>query len=914
MSVTRRTAFGQRDQDATVWIVPLAQITARDTEIVGGKAANLGELIRAGLPVPEGFCVTTDAFRLWLGECRTAAGLLARLADLAPDQSREIAEVAGALRQTLTGHPLPHAVMRAIRATVQSHDPQAAWAVRSSATAEDSPQASFAGQHDTLLNVCGPEAVLTAVRRCWVSLFSDRAVAYRAKNRIDQRSAAMAVVVQQMVPADVSGVMFTADPVTGDARRVIIEGAFGLGEALVSGKVTPDRLVLDKDSLEFRERLVNPKTVAFVPRSAGGVEETLVPATHQTELCLDDVLARRLGELGRTAERHFGRSLDVEWAARDGQVFLLQARPITALSAPCGVESGIWTNANVVEALPDVVTPLSWSLMQVLLNDFLYPLMRRLGLDTEGQPLVDLIAGRAYLNVRLVSELVQKVAGPIRVDVAAAFGGQYGSLEQVLPPGSPRRPRLLGLRALCRLVKLTPWLIPGLFGQQRQIERWGQRVFGELAHAPASGLTDEQLAAHPAALLRVATLGAGNRTWAAAIWMAVGAVGGSTGVFLLARRWFGNAYGSLANRLIAGARGMNSAENGRELLRLAAWVRSQPELKRALLEPGSFAEIEKTVAKVPKGPDFLERWRTFMAGHGHQARGGMDIYQPRWSELPDFVLDMLRAYLQFDEASDPLSVQARQGREREALLADCLRRLCNPLKRWLFASLVRASRRGLAQRENVKNEGVRLVAILRRTALEAGRRLVARGVLREVGDVFFLRLEELGPALRGSPGLDVASVIAARKAEFAGHRLLSPPPLIVGRFDPGACAPAVPGSQTRTFHGVAVSPGLATGKARVILQADVSERLRPGEILVAPYTDPGWTPYFAVAAAIVVDVGGLLSHGSVVAREYGLPAVVNVGLATKFIKTGQTIRADGNRGVVTILEPTEVAPVRVGCI
>ncbi|MGA2863634.1 MAG: PEP/pyruvate-binding domain-containing protein [Verrucomicrobiota bacterium] len=902
VSGTPPPEFRAQRSAAAALVVPLARLTGQDQALAGGKAANLGEMLRASLPVPGGFCVTTAAFGLWLDGSGTATGLLERLAQLAPEAAREIREAAAALRQGLSASALPRPVEDAIRAAVEQHGPQMAWAVRSSATAEDLPEASFAGQHDSLLNVRGSEAVLAAVRRCWVSLFTDRAVFYRLKNRIPCRAAAMAVVVQEMVPAEVSGVIFTADPLTGDTRRMVIEGAPGLGEALVSGRVSPDRLVLDKETLRVLERTSTHKKAGSVPNEAGASHAGDVNGARPHEPCFNDAIIRRLGELARHAERLFGRPQDMEWAARGSQVFLLQSRPITAWPPARAAEPEVWTNANVVEALPDVVTPMSWSLLQVLLQDFLYPLMRRLDLNTGRRPLVDLIAGRAYMNVRAIIELVQKVAGPIQVDVTVAFGGLHSGLEQVIPPGSLRSRGSLGLQTLWRFVKLSGWLLPGLIRQQRLLERWGQRVFGDLARRSPARLSDEQLADHPLALLRLGALGEGDRTWAAAIWMAAGAVGGSTAVFHLAGKWLGDTDRSLANRLLGGATGMSSAENGLELLRLAAWARQHPELKQALLEPVPFAVLENKLPNLPKGPEFLARWRTFMACHGHQARGGMDIFQPRWSELPDFVLDMLRVYLRFDAASDPLAVQARQRRERETLLAACRQRLRNPLQRWLFTSLVRLSRRGLAQRENVKNAGVRLVACLRRAVCEAGRRLVERRVLRQRDDVFYLRLEELRPVLCGRPTFDVAAVIAARKAACARDRLLSPPPVIVGRYDPDLCEPVAAGTQTRTLQGLAVSPGLVTGRARVIDQADAANRVQPGEILVAPYTDPGWTPYFLAAAGLVVDVGGLLSHGSVVAREYGLPAVVNVGPATKLIKTGQRLQVDGHRGVVTILD------------
>ena len=882
---------GASPPGAAAWVVALDRAAGREGSLVGGKAANLGRLLEAGLPVPGGFCVTTAAFRLWLKANRDAVPLLDRLDRLAPTGTAAIRETAAALRRALAASPVPPPLQDAIRAAADqplrrgasaAHGSPGPWAVRSSATAEDLPGASFAGQHDSLLKVRGAEPLIEAVRRCWVSLYNERAVFYRLKNGIPHRAVAMAVVVQEMVPAEVSGVLFTADPVTGDATRLVIEGTAGLGESLVSGRVNPERCILDRRSL----RVIEP---------AGP------PRPH-----LSDALARRLGKLGLKAEGLFGRPQDLEWAARDGRAWLLQSRPITALppaarQAP-EPEVQVWTNANVMEAFPGVVVPMAWSLFEVILAQFLYPIVRRVGVGVDRRPLVALIAGRAYLNVRTLLELVQQTSGPLYVDATAAFGGLYAGLEKIIQPASAPRRGFPDLGQLWRLARLARWLLPGLVGQPRLIEQWTRRVARELARTAPASLSDEQLAARPFALLHLAVRPDSGRTAAAAVWMAAAAVGGSAALSHLVRRWLGDADGSLANRLLAGAEDMGSAENGLALLRLAAWARPHRELTQALLEPIPFAALQGRLAGLARGPEFLERWRAFMEAHGHQARGGMDLFQARWSEMPDFIMDSLRLYLSFDETSDPLALQASRRRERAALLTQCRLRLRNPLKRWLFALLVRISRRGLAQRENVKNEGVRLVAVVRRIALEVGRRLVERGLLSRPDEVFFLRLEELGPALAAPPAFDVATVVAARKADDARCQALSPPPVIVGHYDPDAPPPALAAPPSRILQGVPVSPGRVTGKARVILQADEAERVQPGEILVAPYTDPGWTPYFLAAAGIVVDVGGLLSHGSVVAREYGLPAVVNVGPATKLIRTGQRLEVDGNRGTVTILD------------
>jgi pyruvate,water dikinase len=918
--------MGRSEQCGEGWVTALDLLTADERIEAGGKAVHLGAMIRAGLPVPGGFCVLARGFRLW---CAADPGLgeaLARGEQWARGDGTEVGELGRWIRGRLEGLAVPGAVRDAIADECGRRGVDVAWAVRSSASVEDAPGASFAGQHDTWLNVRGAEAVVAAVQRCWVSMFTDRALAYRGRMGLGHDGSAMAVVVQEMVDAEVSGVMFTGDPAGGGGRRIVLEATYGLGEALVGGKVSPDRIEVDRTTLGVGEAVVGSKAIEMRMGDSGGVIERVVPVARRGQLCLEEGPAQRLGELGIEVERLFGGPQDIEWAVAGGQVFLLQARPITTRSGLVqagqrpvgqgetgagliGPDTDIWTNANAMEALPDVVTPMAWSMMEVLLREFLHPLMRRLGLDPGGPALVGLIAGRAYLNVRCIHALVRRVSASTCAEVARAFGGEFAAVAALAAEGA--RPSVgARLAAVARALRVLAWLVPGLVGQRQLIERWQQRSLGGPALTPPEDLDDAALGRHPLELLRRASVGEGERTWAAAAWMAISGVGGGTLLFRLTRRWFGDADGSVANRLLAGVEGMNSAENGLELARLAAWIRSCSGLKAVLLAPVTAGDLAAQVAGVAEGPEFLERWRAFLKRHGHQARGGMDVAQPRWSEHPGLVLDMLRVYLGFDQTSDPLAARQRRLRAREELLVDCHRRLGNPVRRGVLRIVLWASQRGLVQRENIKNEGVRLVAILRRLALEAGRRLVERRALPERGDVFFLRVEELEDVLAGRALFDVAGTIASRKLEFARHRAMNPPALVIGQFDPRSVPTPmpVPADQNPTrsidhvLHGVPVSPGVVTGRARVIRQCDSEERVLAGEILVAPYTDPGWTPYFLAAAGLVVDVGGQMSHGSIVAREYGLPAVVNVGAATTRIRTGQRICVDGTHGLVTLLD------------
>jgi pyruvate,water dikinase len=312
--------------------------------------------------------------------------------------------------------------------------------------------------------------------------------------------------------------------------------------------------------------------------------------------------------------------------------------------------------------------------------------------------------------------------------------------------------------------------------------------------------------------------------------------------------------------------------------------------------------VYEELIKNSSGEEFLTEWKRFMKVHGHHCRGELEIYNRRWSETPDYILGILRGYLDSIKKSDMLENRRRIAEQREQLVKKCRRKLRNPVKRIVFNYLLVRARYGSAFRENLKSEAIKLMASVRSMLLELGRKLANRSLIGDGDDVFFLKLEELGQLTRNQSKVDIRQVIAARRAEYEKWQSITPPNLIIGKFDPDRYVPEEVKADAQHLKGLAVSPGVVSGKARVILRADDNEQVQAGEILVAPFTDPGWTPYFIPAAGIVMEQGGLLSHGAIIAREYGIPAVVNVGNATKIIKTGQTIQVDGDRGVVRILE------------
>ncbi|HVM61902.1 MAG TPA: PEP/pyruvate-binding domain-containing protein [Verrucomicrobiae bacterium] len=895
-----------RASRTAVLTMPLSAVCLQDLPRVGGKAAHLGELIAAKLPVPSGFVVTTDACARFLQSDPRIVEWLKNLENCDARDPAALRAAADELRQRLSAIAVSPDVAKAVTTAVTA-EPVGAWAVRSSATVEDQPEASFAGQHDSFLNVRGGDAVVAAVKRCWISLFTERAISYRVRKNIGVDGAQMAVIVQQLIDADAAGVMFTADPAGGNSHTIIVEAAFGLGEAVVQGKVTPDRVEVSRSRLEVTRRDTGVKQMRIVAANDGVREESL--ATEKASACvLDDETAARLARLGLEVERVLGGPLDIEWGVRDGELWLLQARAVTTRPGgrkPSFEDRQVWTNAGVGEVVPDVMTPMTWSFLGAITHDLLDPWFEVCGVELGFEQIYGLVAGRVYFNFNTVCAVGRCIPGLRKHRLEEFLGGHQDALvalnrieitEADLPRVTLRRWRVA--------VSLPSILLRSLFYASQRghaaVDK-ARRMNEELARIASRRLSDNELvgavrtASSPDMLEPLGVIEAIVFT------MAYYPI-----LFGLSERWFGQEGRGIANRLLAGVGDMDDAAAGHDLWGLAELAAREPRLKEALLGERTFTAFAARLNGCRGSDAFLGRWKAFMDRRGHHTRGEIELFNARWSECPDFVLDMVRSYVQAVEAghASPVARQDSLARERRALEQACVARLRNPAKRAIFRLVLSRAQNAGRIRENLKSEVVRWLALLRRFLLELGARLAARGRLANADDIFFLEFDELRSDSLWDPETDLRALVAPRRREHERNSKLTPPSVIVGRFDPDTHAPEAVDRGTKVFRGLGVSAGKVTGRARVILRSDANERVQPGEILVAPFTDPGWTPYFVGAAGIVNDMGGMLSHGSIIAREYGIPAVVNVGPATQIIRTGQWLEVDADRGVVTVLDAT----------
>ena len=876
----------------------MASIQDDDTALVGSKAVNLARISRIGLSVPTGFCITGLAYREHISRSPVVSRLRVDLPKLERAQPDEKNRILSDIRQAIVEIPLSERLTEQIGAHYRELAAESV-AVRSSATAEDLPGRSFAGQYDTYLGIADLVSCLDAIKKCWASLWTLRAYEYRQKNGFDHLKVNMAVMVQSLIPADAAGVVFTADPVTSRPDVMIVESCFGLGDALVSGKVTPDRFVLAKSSLKISSRTISEKRIEHVYDKHGAIQAQRIAPERASAPSIDETVIRKIAELAKVAEAEFGCPQDIEWAVHGGDIYLLQSRPITTLGRTQSPrDRWVWTNFLAQEVMPDVVTPITRSIIDHLGEVMFDPLLDVLCINRAGIPMYGYFAGRVYFHASFWAAVIRTLPGSRKYDFTKDIGSNSAlaqMLEMFQSMTEDDLPKIKFSRV--RFILKIPLLIAGILSCT---PKKGQTILAETAsmnerwqRLDVAGMSTEQITGCCAEIADAFHALLGNALYL------FGTTTAYPGLQWVCAKWLSNV--TYAGRLLAGVGNLDDAQAAMDLWQLAIKANELPELKKSILAGNSWYKIAAATSKLPQAKPFLEGWSDFMTRHGHHCRAEIELHNPRWSESSDYVLRLLRGYISCIDKADPLENREEVVRQRRSLEQRCRRQLRNPIKRKLFNHLLVRSRNAAVFRENIKSEIIKLLTTMRKLLVELGTRLCANKVLADPDDIFFLKMEEIGPVAGGRAEFDVKNVIAERRAEYDKWNSITPPDVIVGRFDPDDYVPEQVETDVDVLKGLAVSPGVATGKARVILRTDSDTQLEAGEVLVAPFTDPGWTPYFLPAVGIVMNQGSLLSHGAIVAREYGIPAVVNVGSATQIIKTGQTIEVDGNQGTIKIL-------------
>jgi len=856
-----------------------------DIALVGGKGANLGEMTGAGFPVPPGFCVTTEAYHGFIAPF--APQIYAALEGLDPSDLNSIRVAGTTVRTLMNQHELPKSVAQAIVMSWQVAGANHAYAVRSSATAEDLPTASFAGQQDTYLNVIGEAEILAQVKNCFISLFTDRAILYRIQNGFPHHLVALSAVVQRMVMPEVSGILFTADPISEHRHTCSIDASFGLGEALVSGLVSADLYRVDKRSGEVITRQIAEKKLAIFPLKEGGTKTVDLPEAEQTRAALTDAQVKALSEIGSKIEAHYGLPQDIEWALEGDEIFITQSRPITSLyplaKAPDDALH-VYLSLSHLQVMTDPMPELSIAIWK-----YFSPI----GQDENGEyRYVQNIGGRMYGEISPL--LRNRRFGKVFVGMLSVAD----QLAQAAVAELATRPALFEKGERFEVLKFAWALLPFL-----------RKVPFNLFFKRPEGAADEATQISAAYVAEVKAAISAVETPDAKLSAALEAL---RGVLPAAGKFIPRMAAGLASqrilRTLAGpenTKRLNDFERGMvgnvvtdmnlAIGDLADRARKSNTLLEALKAKGKTVGARLGVA--PHGPAFLHAWRTFLDIYGARGPSEIDARRPRWREDPASLLQMIIGMTALETSGAHRVHYDALTRASEAAAAQIPRHV-GWLKRGLVKRLIRVARHLGPLREHHKFLMVQVLYEVKVVLLDIGEALAKTGVLETADDIWFLNILEIRQAL--SDGQPLAAVVAVRRAEFALNAKRTPPRVVTSEGEIPRPNLEIEGAPEGALIGSPVSAGIYEGIANVVTDP-ATETLIPGEILVAPFTDPGWTPLFVNAGALVTEVGGLMTHGSVVAREYGIPAVVGVPEATKTIKTGDRLRVNGEAGYVEIL-------------
>jgi len=875
-------------------ILSFSDIRSSDLPLVGGKGANLGEMTNAGFPVPPGFCLTTVAFQQFITSSPESDTLYTRLDSLSTDDIESVREVGEQVRQALVGIHIPSEIADAVRRAWQETDARAAYAVRSSATAEDLPDASFAGQQDTYLNIIGEKALLDAVRRCWVSLFTDRAILYRVQNNFDHRDVQLSVVVQKMIMSEKSGTLFTVDPLTGHRHTLSMDASFGLGEALVSGLVTPDAYRVDKRTMTIIERQVSEKEVAIYPEKDGGTRQEMLDADKRKQSALTDDQILKLAKMGAQIESHYGSPQDIEWAIAEGRVYLLQARPITSLYPIDGLISPddslhIYFSMGHQQNMTDAMAPLSISTMQNII-----PLGRN---EKGGSTVLIENAGRMFIDLTpiLRHPILHKVAlnGISMLDALAPR-----ALQIAMQRPEFKRPHNLTFSFSTLKVVL------GFIGQvmhallkrdytgflpeiNNRISAYVEETDSKLNQ---TSIGREQVQIMVDAFQKAYRL---LLNWAAPL---IAGIASTRILPRLGRKWLTPEE---LDALTLGLPGNAVTEMNLALGDLADIARRSPELVELFdhLENDSQLWLEKA-AKLENSSAFMDALDIFLGHYGARGLSEIDIMVPKWYEEPISLLKVIASYLQKEEGSH--RTQEKKLIEAREKATEKLLSRSKGLRKRLAIRLIYVMANGSILREHHKFSVLQVFRIAKEMLKKMATQLVETQKLAHPDDIWFLNWYELIQIWDAEPEKYV-KLAAERRTAFPRYQKMTPPLVITSEGETPIVKYEMADAPEGALLGNPVSMGVFEGTVRIIHDPQ-TESLNPGEILVATFTDPGWTPLFINAGALIMEIGGAMTHGSVVAREYGIPAIVGVSDAMTKLQTGQRVRVDGNRGIVEVIQ------------
>jgi rifampicin phosphotransferase len=851
--------------------------------LVGGKGLNLGELSKIqGIQVPEGFSVTTVGFQRATEQNETYHALLDRLTKLKPEDRDQIGEISRKIRQVLLEVAIPSGVAKAVTQYLSRFGEDHAYAVRSSATAEDLPHASFAGQQDTYLNIIGKEAILEHISKCWASLFTDRAVIYRMKNGFDHSQVQLSVIVQRMIFPQASGILFTADPVTSNRKVLSIDAGFGLGEALVSGLVSADCYKVHKG--EIIDKRIATKKMAIYGRKEGGTETQSIHPDQQDTQTLNDHQILQLALIGRQIEAHFGSPQDIEWCLVDGTFYIVQSRPITTLyPIPEANDQGnhVYVSVGHQQMMTDAMKPLGLSFYLLTTPAPMRSAGGRLFVDVT--PRLD-----SYASRKMIIDALGK-SDPLIKDALTTIVKRGDFIqsspedEKVHSPSNSNKTSSYPTE-----MEGDPSIVSDLIkGSQTSIEQLRQTI------QTKSGLELFDFISEDIQELKKILFNPQSSR------VIMAAMDASFWINDHIYKWLGEK--NVADTLSQSVPNNITSEMGLALMDVADVIRPYPEVIDYLQHVKDDTFLDELVT-LDGGQETRDAIVDFLIKYGMRCSGEIDITKARWSEKPTALVSMILSNIKNFEPNESKRKFERGRQEalkKEQELVDRLKKLPDGEQKVKETKrMIDLIRNFSGYREYPKYGMVNRYFVYKQALWKEAEKLVQANILQEKEDIYYLTFEELREVVRTHKLDD--GMISKRKDEYRLYEKLTPPRVITSDGE------IVTGEYKRenlpagAIVGLPVSSGMIEGRARVILNMEEAE-VEEGDILVTAFTDPSWTPLFVSIKGLVTEVGGLMTHGAVIAREYGLPAVVGVENASKMIRDGQRIRVNGTEGFIEIL-------------
>ena len=907
------------------YVVSIRDVAAGDIPLVGGKGANLGELVAAELPVPEAFCVTTSAYVAFIEASGLQQPILAELEGCDYEDVEDLGRRGARIRELIIAAPMPRAIEAGIRGAYAELETRFGAAlpvsVRSSATAEDLPGTSFAGQQDTYLHVSGVDAVLDYIKRCWASLWTDRAISYRQRQGFRHEDVLLAVVVQEMFPSEVAGVMFTANPVTSNPDELFINSSWGLGEAIVSGQVNPDQYIVAKGDLAFREKRIHDKKIMTVRRESGqGSHEAEVPEDRRHVETLSDDQIRELAKIGLRIEAHYGFPQDIEWGFAGGRFAVLHSREITAadLDFSTGLvafqhpealkgltdERWVWSRGYSDEVQTGPSSPYHYSVLERRMTLLKHRMLwyteteEFLGYEKdrfEEIPMYRWYGARAYYNLAVERERIKRFIPPFARDDSALWPFPVEEREEIRKMAF-NWPRFLWIMTKLHITNPKMSLSETPQFVFENMKKWTDYTAEQWAKVDMDKMSATELFDY-----EIEAKGDSQFLQSAVLPFTIYLFVLPAALRTLCESWLGDKDQKLYGALISGLSTKTGEENI-AIWELSKTIRKHPALLEIALSDADPEDVMAQVKARPEAAEFITHLDRFIAENGHRGGAERDAYHPRYRHKPANVFNAMKPMLKLDEDSSP-EVHERQLVERmEKTKRECVERLRGEslgfLRAPFFAWLTDITQQYYYYRDFERFYNDRDMSRPRDFLLAIARQFIDRGLIEEQDDIFFLGREEILEIDQGKMGArDVGHRVRSRRRVYDRYRHKEPPKYIQGwrTFEDDQLA-----DDGRGLRGIAASSGTVTGRARVCRQLSEISKIEKGDILITVATDPGWTTVFSIIGGVVVETGGVVAHAVMISREYGIPCVANLTRACDLIPDGARITVDGGSGRVVV--------------